>query len=400
MVFSGIRSRRLTVVVAMVAAAAGAVLTAPAAGAERAVAADDFYVPPAELPAGKPGDVIRSRPSQVGWPSAQADAWQVMYLSSTALGKPTAMTGTVLVPKGVDAATAPIVAFGPGTQGPAFRCAPSKMIASGAFYEQTGLNDLTAAGFAVAIPDYEGYRPDPSTTYIAGKAMGAAMIDVVRAAQRLPEAKLADDGKVAFRGYSQGGGAAMWAGEMQPEYAPEMKLAGVAAGGVPADVVQVALQLNGGDGFGFLAEALIGLDNTYPDLKLADYLNDTGKQAFASIDQDACAFELLTQYKGKGIEEYTSQNPLLQPEWTEKYELNKLGGKPPKVPVFDYHATQDNLVQFGQGKTLRDTYCEKGVKVTWKTFETDHITGVYSGNKDVLAFLKDRFAGAAPTSNC
>lgn len=398
LVFSARRSRRVAVVLTILAAIAGAL--APAASATTAQSGDDFYVPPADLPAGKPGDIIRSRPSQVGWPSANANAWQVMYLSTTGLGKPTAMVATVMVPKGADPATTPIVAMGPGTQGASFRCAPSQMIASGAFYEQSGLNGLLASGYAVAVPDYEGYRPDPSTTYIVGKSMGAAMIDAVRAAQRLPEAKLADDGKVAFRGYSQGGGAAMWAGEIQPEYAPEMKLVGVAAGGVPADVVQVALQLNGGDGFGFLAEALIGLDNAYPDLKLDDYLNEAGKQMFPLVEKDYCAFELLTKLKGKNLEEYTTDNPLLKPEWTEKYELNKLGKKPPKVPVFDYHATQDNLVQYDQGKALRDTYCQAGVKVTWKTFETDHITGVYLGNKDSLAFLKDRFAGTPATSNC
>ena len=96
--------------------------------------ADAFFVPPDVLPAGAPGDVIRARASAAGPPSARAlaDAWQVMYLSTSATGAPVAVTGTVLVPRGVDRAGAPVIGLAPGTHGPALRCAPSSMIAMGA----------------------------------------------------------------------------------------------------------------------------------------------------------------------------------------------------------------------------------------------------------------------------
>ena len=58
---------------------------------------DSFYLPPESLPAGLPGDVIRSRPSLAGPPGARAlaDAWQVMYMSTDGLGNPAVVTGTV-----------------------------------------------------------------------------------------------------------------------------------------------------------------------------------------------------------------------------------------------------------------------------------------------------------------
>ncbi|MGH3433177.1 MAG: lipase family protein [Thermocrispum sp.] len=384
-----------------------AVVTAPAqaapppAAAERAQdAPDDFYLPPSPLPEGKPGDVIRSRPSTVGWPSAKAKAWQVMYRSTDALGKPAAMTGTVLLPEGADPAKTQVVAFGPGTQGPAFKCAPSEMIRTGSFYEQSGLNDLLNAGYAVAIPDYEGYRPEPSTTYVAGRSMGAAMIDVTRAALRLPDAGLSAQAKVVFRGYSQGGGAAAWAGELHPQYAPELKLVGIAAGGIPADLVQVALGLNGKEGFGVLAYALVALDNAYPELNLEDYLNEAGRTAFAEMERSQCLDRLLIDYAGKTVDDYMERSPLVDDAWVKRYGENKLGAQPPKVPMFQYHATKDQLVQFGQAKKLRDTYCEAGVQLTWKEYERDHIGVVYHGNADVLAFVKDRMNGAAAGGNC
>lgn len=368
-----------------------------------AVADDDaFYIPPNPLPAGRPGDIIRSRPAKAGPPSAQelADAWQVMYLSTDALGKPDAVTGTILVPKGIDASKAPVVGFAPGTQGAAFRCAPSKMLNEGAFYEQPAVNDMLRAGYAVAVTDYEGYHPDPRTTYVVGRSMGPALIDSVRAAQRLPEARLSPDSQVAFRGYSQGGGAAMWAGQTQPTYAPELKLVGVVGGGVPSDLTQVALSLDGKKGFGLLAYSLIGLDHAYPELKLAGYLNDAGRTAFAAMEKDACTMQLILDYQGKKIEDYMVKSPVLDPPWLARVAENKLGADPVKVRVLQYHATQDELVAYPQAKALRDTYCSKGVALTWKTFDTGHITPVFRGNADASAFLADPFAAKPATSNC
>jgi hypothetical protein len=361
---------------------------------------DSFYTPPSPLPAGRPGDVLRWRPSNAGPRHASVDAWQVMYLSTNALGQPDAVTGTVLVPKNADRATAPIVAFAPGTHGPAFACTPSAMIDIGAFYEQPGLDDLLDAGYAVAVPDYEGYRTTPKTTYVVGRSEGPAVIDAVRAAQRLGAAGLSPAAKVVFRGYSQGGGAAAWAGELQPAYAPELNLVGIAAGGVPADLVQVTLQLDGKSGFGVFAYALLGLDQAYPELRLDSFLSTDGRAKLAEMQQSACTFELLTTYANQKIADYTTGPGYIKPAWVARLTENKLGGTAPKVPVFLYHATGDQLVQFAQADSLHKTYCAAGVQQMWKTYDTDHITLVYTGNADVLAFVKDRIAGKPATANC
>lgn len=372
------------------------------APAVRTAADDAFYEPPVPLPAGRPGDVIRMRPAKAGPPTARglADAWQVMYLSTDALGAPVAVTGIVLVPRGADRATAPIVGFGPGTTGPAFRCTVSRMVDQGAFYEQPAVNDMLRSGHAVAITDYEGYHPGPQTTYIVGRSMGPALIDVVRAAQRLPEAGLAADAKVLFRGYSQGGGAAMWAGQLQPQYAPELDLVGVVAGGVPADLIQVALPLEGRDGFGFLLNALLGLDNAYPELRLDDYLNDAGRGVLAEMAAGDCTVELLLDHQGGKVADHTTRSPLLQPEWLDRVAQNRLGASGIEVPVFQYHATADEIVDFRQARTLREAYCGRGVALTWRTYDTGHITLVARGNADAMAFIKTRVAGGPATGDC
>lgn len=371
---------------------------------------DSFYVPPATLPAGAPGDVVRSRAAPAGPTPTQAiaDSWQVMYLSTDALGTREAMTGTVLVPKGVDAANAPVVGLAPGTQGVSFACAPSNMIAAGSFYEQPAVTAMLRKGYVVAVPDYEGYHPQPAATYMTGPSMGQALLDVVRAAQRLPEAGVADDGKVLLRGYSQGGAAALWGAEKQPTYAPDLNLLGVVGGGVPANLSQVALPLNGSDGFGLLAIALIGLDNAYPELNLETYLNDAGKAAFADMENGDCALDLLLKYRGKSLADYTSKNPLSELPWLIRVSESSLGTKTIDVPVFQYHATTDGLVAFGQADSLHQQYCDKGVKLQWKTYDTGslgtspaaHISPISWAHDDAMAFLADRVAGVPATTNC
>ncbi|WP_116050435.1 lipase family protein [Amycolatopsis palatopharyngis] len=385
--------------VVVLSVVAGSLTPVGAVPADAASLDDSFYVPPAELP-GVPGDIIRSRPSRPGTAKDLADAWQVMYRSTDALGEPNAVTGTVLVPKNANPATVPVVGFAAGTQGPAFRCAPSKMLQGQSFYEQPALNGLLRSGYAVAMTDYEGYSPEPDTSYIVGRSEGHAVLDAVRAALRLPEAGLSDQAPVALRGYSQGGGAVMWAGQQQPGYAPELDLVGVAGGGVPADLVQVALPLEGESGFGLLAYALIGLDNAYPELDLDAYLNERGRTEFAKLEQHACTLELLVDYAGDSLSEYTTSSPVLTPPWLARVGENKLGGSPIAVPVLQYHADNDELVALAQAESLRDDYCAVGTSLTWKTYDTDHITLVHTGSADALAFLADRFAGKPATSTC
>ncbi|MFC5289416.1 lipase family protein [Actinokineospora guangxiensis] len=393
-------SRLRGLAAALAAAVAATLVGVPTGQAHPAPSEDSFYVPPSPLPEGRPGDVIRSRPAAA---AAVADrgvtAWQVMYRSTDALDRPMAVVGTVLVPRGVDPKTAPVVSLAAGTHGPGFGCRVSHMSEIGAFYEQPAANEMLDQGWIVVMTDYEGYQPQPRTTYITGRSEGHAVLDLVRAAGRMPQVgALAPT--VLLRGYSQGGGAALWAAELAPAYAPELNLVGVVAGGVPADLVQVTLFLEGRFGFGFLLYALHGLDNAYAELDLENYLNDAGRQAIAEMKAGDCTVELLVKYRGKRLNEYLTSSPVLTEAWLARVGQNKLGAGTIGVPVLQYHGTQDDVVDYRQAKKLGADYCAKGVKLTWRELPKDHIGMIFHGNRDALAFLKDRVAGVPATSNC
>lgn len=361
---------------------------------------DSFYVAPYPLPAGRPGDVIRWRPSIPLLNVGNADAWEVMYLSTNAVGKPNAVTGTVLVPKGVDAAKAPIVGYAVGTQGPAFKCAASKAMTRGSLYDQPSINDSISSGFAVAITDYEGYGPSATPTYIVGQSMGPAVIDSVRAAQRLPDARLSKTARVIFQGYSQGGGAALWAGEKQPRYAPELNVVGVVAGGVPADLTSVAETMDGGLGFGFLAFAAIGLDAAYPELDLDSFLNANGRTRIARAKTEYCTAELLFLEAFQTIADFTTANPLDTPQWKSRLAENRLGARPPRVPVLQYHARDDQILNLPQAEALRATYCDKGVRVQFDRVPGEHAFGFVNGARAAHEWIVNRFRGTKPPTNC
>jgi hypothetical protein len=393
------------VVASTPASAANTAAAKPAAaGPVEGPAGDAFYLPPSPLPAGKPGDIIRYRKITTSAfygiiSVAFSDAYKVMYLSQDTNGKPIAVVGTILVPLFKDPKKLPIVGYAPGTNGVADICAPSKQIESGTLYDLLYINGLINRGFAVAVTDYEGLGTPGDHTYVIGRSEGHAVNDVVRAASRLPQSGLVASAPVVFTGYSQGGGGAAWAGELQPTYAPEINLKGIAAGGIPADLMAVAKLLDGGPGFAFLAAAAIGLNAAYPELKFDSYLTETGRTALKDA-YTGCVLDILPKYLNHKISEYTTSNPIDQPDWQARINEQKLGLHPPKVPMYQWHSTDDEMVAFPQADQLHKTYCAAGVNLQWAPIGGEHITGFPLGTPSAEQWVADRFAGKPTAKNC
>ena len=243
----------------------------------------DFYEPPASISA-TPGTIIRSEPASylldpLGLSTGIATATKVMYASKDRLGRPIAVTGIVIVPKArwLGWSPRPLISYAAGTQGMADRCAPSRQMAEGAQYEIRGFGGLVTSGYAEAMTDYQGLGTPGSHTYMSRVAQGRAVLDMARAAQRLSGSGLSASSPLGIMGYSQGGGAAAAAAELQPAYAPELQLKGVSAGAVPADLAAVGKNLDGGLFAAFLGYATVGLAAGY-DIDAAPNLNAAGAQ--------------------------------------------------------------------------------------------------------------------------
>jgi hypothetical protein len=77
-------------------------------------------------------------------------------------------------------------------------------------------------------------------------------------------------------------------------------------------------------------------------------------------------------------------------------------GRPgtPSAPVYDYHATQDELAPIGPDRELMARYCAAGVPVQHVEFPGEHLSEVAVGAPGALSYLGDRFAGLPAPSNC
>ncbi|MBV9793282.1 MAG: triacylglycerol lipase [Actinobacteria bacterium] len=391
----------------LAAAPAGAARTAAATPAARASAAscdtapagDGFYDPPSPLPAGTHGDIVWCRPASS--PVSGSQAWQILYLSTTAGGQPTAISGTVFVPAAPYVGTRPVVAYAPGTQGWGDQCAPSREIAAGDFDEQFAVSNLLAKGWAVVVTDYPGLGTPGVEAYNVGIPEGYGVLDSLRAATLLPGTGLSQSAPMGIEGYSQGGGAADWAAQLQPSYAPGLDLTGVAAGGTPANLQAVASNINGSVWFAFLAGTAEGFSTVYPSLDLNRQLTPAGQAAMAQLETMCQAQGLLT-FAGKKIEDYTvgGINPITEPQWQSVLDTNDLGAMKPAVPLYQYHGLLDEIIPYRVEQTLHQQYCAQGVTTRLTGYLGDHILTQVLAQADVVSWLGARLAGTPATGNC
>ncbi|KAI3603248.1 hypothetical protein D8I24_3071 (plasmid) [Cupriavidus necator H850] len=367
---------------------------------------DYFYVPPNPLPPGKPGDVIRTRTITAPlFPNALIQ--QIMYLSSTASGKPVAVTGVVATPL-LRAAGQPLVVMTPGTRGTGDQCAPSKQFGvtsaspDGLDYESGTTQQLLARGISVVLTDYEGQGTPGLPSYLVGRSEGYNGLDALRAAQRLPGAGVPAGAPVGVVGYSQGGQAAGWVAELQPTYAPELDFRGALVGGVPTDMLVEVNHLNGNPtaGAGFGLAALSGLDHAFPELNLDGRLTDVGRQVMQDV-RTSCFDKYLTAYGTTSAADVTQPNVLADSQWQQRFNASLLGTKVPGAPAFIFHGTADQVVPFALGQLLFSSWCSRGADVTFKgLIGLEHGTGNFAGPPDGIDWLAQRLAGVAAAHGC
>lgn len=402
--------RRLVVSVLFLTVLAGTGTTPVSAGtlpqAPAAPSGDPFYTAPADL-SGEPGDILRSRAVEVYAEPlrvlpAPVRAWQLLYRSTSATGEPNAVSGTLLVPPAPwhDGAR-PLVSYAVGTHGMGDSCAPSYKLRTGTENEIALIAQALTRGWAVIVTDYEGLGTPGTHTYATGRSEGRAVLDAARAASSVPGTGLSAAGPVGVFGYSQGGQAAAFAAELQPTYAPDVPLAGVAAGGVPADLADVARFNDGGPFFGLVLGAATGLASAYPDVPFAEILNERGRATVERIE-DACVAELGAAAPFARLEDFvTVPEPLSLPAWEARLAENRAGTNRPGAPMYLYHGTFDELIPFSVGRELKERYCDLGSTVRWQPVPlAEHITGVAVAGPVAMNWLGGRFAGRTVRSSC
>lgn len=373
-----------------------------------------FYTPPSPLPEGGPGTLIWYRQTGVNLnvelPAVKA--YDVLYKSTGETGETVPVTGIVIVPSAPwsGSGARPVVTYAEGTQGLGHQCAPSIQIAGGTEYDGGAIIASLRKGYAVAVTDYPGYTTGATPPYIAGKAEGHAVLDVVRAAQQLPGAGIAAGAPVVIWGYSQGGQAAGWAGQLLRSYAPELNVVGVAAGGIPGNLAKVAEFNEGTPGSALALDSVVGLTYAYssieePESTLRELLSAEGLEVIAKLKGE-CAIQSLDEFHNvpfsrlsKRHETFTElmHNDIVFESITNQ---QKLGGSAIPVPVYHYHGLLDEFVPVQQDLELHQAWCALGVKDDFQLYPGEHLLTDPTAIPHVMQWIEERLAGKPAPSTC
>jgi hypothetical protein len=328
-------------------------------------------------------------------------AWQISYRTNDSHDQPELAVTTLLVPATPwrGPGKRPVVSVQYAEDSTGTQCAPSYLIVSPVGGAITSLfaGAYLAKGWAVAMPDFEG----PKSVFMGGFQAGHAVLDGIRAVKRSKLARIGAANPWAMNGYSGGSQATGWAAQLQPSYAPELRLLGAAMGGTPADPAAVARFLDGGPFSGFEAAATASFDAEYPEAGIGKVVNAAGAKVLRE-SRGKCLTELAASFAFKKLADYSIvPDPLNVPSIARVLKLNTLGATAPTIPIFNYHAEGDEIVPVGQDNTLVRTWCRKGATLqTVRDKGGEHGLEMVARQKDTVKFLAARFAGKRPTDTC
>jgi fermentation-respiration switch protein FrsA (DUF1100 family) len=347
----------------------------------------DFYAAPKPLHPRLPGAVIWAEkiPAAAGYA-----ALRVMYHSRDALLRDRAVTGTIYYPTGpAPRGGWPVVSWAHGTSGMSTACAPSRNGAA------TGSYGLRAV---VVATDYVGLGPIGELhPYLSGKAEGYSVIDIVRAARRIPGVHAGRQWVTV--GVSQGGHASLFAGELAGRYAPELQLKGIVAAApgsnltqdYPGDTPLVTDIIS--------VLALYGGAEDHPQVHPEDYVTPLTAEK-AKVLHTGCLNDAALAFAGIPHDQLFTHDPrTTEPARSIAIE-NSPGNFRSSAPLLIVQGTADLTVVPGRTAALFGQLCALHQPVAEVIVPGGtHDSTLRTASPQVGAWLADRLAGVpAPTS--
>ncbi|WP_328409015.1 lipase family protein [Nocardia sp. NBC_00403] len=391
--------------VAMVISAS--VMMAPAAGAYvPRPDADPFYAAPADLADYPDGAITRSRQIPLYGLPLPVSAWQVQYRTNDASDRPVPGMTTVMVPNlpWFGPGERPLLSYQIAEDGLGSQCAPSYALRGG--WEIGGISTwidtpfLAAAllrGWAVVTSDYEG----PQSRFLDGVNSGRGVLDGIRAARALAPGGIGPTSPLGAWGYSGGAFATLWAAQLQPDYAPDVRFAGITSGGVPANWPAIAQGVDGTVQAGLTMLVLLAVAQNNPDAGIVEMLNDRGRRMLAE-DATACGLDLIVKYLNARVDDYTIEpNLLSHPSFRAATDPQELGAGAPRAPTYLYHSTTDDVIPVAGFTELLDRYCAQGADISFVySLLPSHNPTAAGEAAGAMGYLADRFAGVPVAPGC
>jgi acetyl esterase/lipase len=378
--------------------AGATVVVAVAAAWLQPGAPGDFYATPADLSIHPPGTLLAAEPLEQNLPNG-VDGWRVLYASTDADGEPSAVSGMVLVPTAAFEGLRPVVAIAHGSTGVDEDCAPS--LSPRPLSPLPGVEQALDAGFAVAATDYPGLGTEGPHPYLIGSASGHAVLDSVRAAAQLIAL---DTDRVAVWGFSQGGHAALFAGELASTYAPEVGLTGVVAFAPAADLAEI-VRTSQGTVFGTLivVQATVAWSDARDDLDLESVI-DPGSISTAREIADRCldptSLPAAVLQSTQLIDDIIPLDDPAAEAWAPFLDANTPSGDL-DVPLLLFQGAEDPIIRPAMTERFAADRCAAGASVELRIIPgAGHFTLTRRTADDAVAWTQERFAGDEPLVTC
>ena len=390
------RHRFVIVFVAATLAVAGAVVAAEEVrligDALERPAIDEFYTQPTDAADGEPGSIVKVD-ALLGAPLASR-AWRIMYRTTEVDGEPAVATGVLVTPlTPAPSRGRTVVSWGHPTTGAARECAPS--YGFDPFVGIEGLRFLLGRGYAVVATDYVGMGTAGKDSYLVGVTGGNAVLDAVRAARAVPEARASE--RVVLWGHSQGGQAVLFAAQQAADYAPELKVQAVAAAAPAADLPGLmSAHLDDISGVTIGSYAFTAYAQVYPQAPLDGILTPAALEIVPRMNELCLLSNISTLHEigGPLVGDFTTSDPTKTEPWASLFEENSAGATAFEAPLFLAQGLDDKLVVPSDATAFAQHEADLGIDVTYHEIPfADHGTVAYLALPAMLRWLDEVTAG-------
>ena len=405
------------------------------------VALAPFYQKVTQMqPRGPLGTVIAKEKIATKIPGA--DAWRIAYISSDLFDRPTISTGLVIAPKGKPPKGGrPILAWSHGTTGTAQNCGPSQVLdpaqdlnlyflIGGTSWTDFGLpaaTDFIKQGYVLVATDYQGLGGGGKHQYAISATQGRDLINSARAAGSMGLS--GSSKKVAFYGWSQGGGSVIAAASstayiQQKNTAFDgMEVVGAVSmapdalsGMIPKEALtdpaaasktwqsMVTVFADNIFNFSHFAMNVWAMDGVFPGIKMTDVFTADGAKTINAIQATKCmhagadtyVFNVGASYKGM-----FNPQPTNLPAWMKAIVAGSTPNDKPVAPMLMFWGDKDTVMPPIQSEIYQKQKCAIGGNV-----QRIHLPGANHFTTPELAqpiftqWIKDRFDGKAAPNGC
>ncbi|KAF2398168.1 LIP-domain-containing protein [Trichodelitschia bisporula] len=375
---------------------------------------DPFYAAPPGIESLAPGTIVRSRPAPAPLSLDNKSAlkpkavWQLLYRTQNSVGKPEVTVATVIIPH--NAKLGNVFSYGYFSDAAYNACNPSISMLVGTRddnYITQYQNIITIAalneGWVVVVADDGG----PQASFSAGPHAGYATLDSLRAVIASGNITgVSSDPIITLFGYSGGSFSMSFASELHPHYAPELKIAGAAVGGISPNVTYLVEEDNGKPWAMFGPPVLLGISHDYPDFAqwLSENLIPEHEAEFRQAEKQCVSANHMFENKPteyffkKGVAGFKEPLPFNVTE-----SAGSMGTRgPPKIPWYMYGSVGDDSAPVDLADKLYVSHCKQGANIYYERnpIPMSHKTECLYATPGAFVWLQDRHAGKPIVPGC